>query len=375
MKPLTIVLLTAFLSLLPGLAKAAGPVTVNPPVVRVNSSGEATITLSWRVGVLSRIPQAVTVTSPNAQLSTGGTIGGPLRRTVQHPGGGALIFVTISERLVINRTTAARIAQAGSAGLSRSFTDFAGPSRPATARLQSTSGGPLTVRFADLAFDDDSQFRVARTGGALTARLQLTTDGRGILDGAWEVAGPSDIAGGFRVIGRVRQVLAGSRRAVIESPPLPVERAGTYRVRFVPSGDPGNSFTLSVPELRYTVTAPSQNPDHLSQPRLSLSAPQPGASVTAATRFSWQPVPGANRYRLEFLSSGAGGLRPDRIAALETEAQSARLRDFTLRRLRVVQTVRWRVTAFDAEGNVLALSPTRNLSTAAGDQPLPLPGR
>lgn len=375
MKPLTIVLLTAFLSLPPGLAKAAGPVTVNPPVVRVNSSGEATITLSWRVGVLSPIPQAVTVTSPDAQLSTGGTIGGTLRRTVQHPGGGALIFVTISERLVINRMTAARIAQAGSVGLSRSFTDFAGPSRPATARLQSTSGGPLTVRFADLAFDDDSQFRVVRIGGALTARLQLTTDGRGILDGAWEVAGPSDIAGGFRVIGRVRQVLAGSRRAVIESPPLPVDRAGIYRVRFAPSGNPGNSFTLSLPELRYTVTAPSQNPDHLSQPKLSLSAPQPGAGVTAATRFSWQPVPGANRYRLEFLYSGAGGLRPDRIAALETKAQSARLKDFTLRRLRGVQALRWRVAAFDAEGNVLALSPARNLSTAAGDQLLPLPGR
>lgn len=388
MKALTLVLLATLFSLLSTFAQAAGPVSVSPTVVRIDGAAESTVTLRWRVGIQSRARQAVTVTSPNAQLSIGGTAGGALRRTVQHPGGGDVIFVTISERLVINRATAARIAQAGSASLSRSFTDFAGTSRPATVRLQPTTTEQpavddrrqprLTVRFADLAFDDDSLFRVVQSGGPLAARLQLTTTGRGVLDGAWEVAGPSDIAGGFRVIGRVRQVLAGSRRVIIESPLLPVDRAGIYRLRFVATGGARNSLNLTVPDLRYTVTIVPENQQSLAEPSrsaLNLSSPKPGAGVTAATRFSWQAIPGASRYRLEFLSSGSGGLLSERIAAVETAGQSARLKTFALDRLRGSKALRWRVAAFDAEGNLLAMSPARSLSTAAGDQPLPLSGR
>ncbi|WP_171125611.1 MULTISPECIES: hypothetical protein [unclassified Ruegeria] len=372
MRFLPTLILSFVLSLLCGLAHAAGPVSVNPPTARVNGSGESAITLNWRVGVISRAARAVTVTSPGAQLSTGGTIGGPLRRTVQHPGGG-LIFVTLSERLVVDRTTAARIAQAGNAVLTRSFTDFNGTSAPATLRMQATSGGPLAVRFADLAFDDDSLFRVVPSGTQLAARLELTTNGRGILDGAWEVAGPSDVAGDFRVVGRVRQVLAGARRATFESPPLPVDRPGIYRVRFVPSPGQRGSFTLSVPDLRYTVTAvpiEPQTPDPASKPMLNLSAPQPGAGLSAATVFSWQPVPNASLYRLEFLDSGAGGLAPKQIAALDTSERSTRLKDFTLDRLRQVRVLRWRVAAFDSAGNLLAVSSVRGLNTTPSQQPV-----
>ena len=367
MRLLPVLLGCFFLTCYMSLAQAAGPVSVTPASAQVNGAGTTVLTLSWRVGVESRVPRRVTVTSAPARISTGGTVGGTLRETLQHPGGG-LVFVTIRERLVVNRTTAARITGARSAVLTRSFSDFAGVSRVASVRLQTTSGGGLAVRHAALAFEDGSRFRVITPPVApLKAVLKLTTSGRGQIVGSWQVTGPQGAAGGFRIIGRVREVSAGARRLELISPTLPVDRPGLYQVRFVPSPSTARGISLTVPELRYTVAAAGATrsspgasaPIAQANPGLVLIAPGADATLDADTRFRWQAAPGAVRYRLEFFDQGAGERGLDFIAAIETQGQDATPKGFTLQKLREAAQLQWRVSAFDAAGARVAVSPLR----------------
>lgn len=344
--------LTAALALA-GAAQAAGPVSVSPATVQVNQQGASTVIIRWRVGVDSSVPATIQVTSPTGTLSIGGATGGVLSRTVRHPGTGR-IFVTFTERFFVDRTTARRLAQGGTATYSRSFTDINGTSRVASVRLNSGSGGQLSFRNVDIRFDDDTGFRTVEPGSALTARLVLTSAGSGIFEGAWEIAGPSGSAGtGFRPIARVRRVLAGARRTVIESPPLPTASPGTYRVRFVPGSGIARGQGETTREIIYTVAGSA------TVPRLELLAPRAGSVLTTASTLSWRPVTGAARYRIEFLQAGGGGVRADVIAAMDIAGTSARPRGITLRRLRGRSEIYWRVTAFDGAGNPIVTSPAR----------------
>ena len=336
-------------------AQAAGPVTATPSTVNVNPAGSTVLTIRWRVGVLSSIPASIVVSSAGGTLSTGLATGGALSQTVQHPGTG-LIFVTFTERLRLDRTSAQLIAQNGGATYDRVFTDINGSSGPTTVALRSTGGGELSFRDFALEFDDDSNFRVVGKDTALTARAQITTAGKGTLDGVWQVAGPSGSDGSaFRPVGRVRQVLAGSRRTVLESPQLPTDRPGIYRVRFLPDTSNTRAAGETYPELSYSVLAGA------GQPALGLIAPDPGSAVSPATQFRWQPVGGAAGYRIEFLAASGAGISDQRLAALDVLEPQATLRSFTLARLSGTQQVFWRVLAFDAAGDLIAASPARAL--------------
>jgi hypothetical protein len=294
---------------------------------------------------------------------------------VQHPGTG-LVFFTVTERLNITRTAAARLTNAGTVALTRRFTDFAGTSPAAAVRVLTTSGGPLAVRDASLTFDRGSRFEVAPQNTPLTARLQITTSGRGLLDGAWEVSGPSDTSTGFRVVGRARQVLAGTRRITLESPALPVQRSGIYRVRFVPSPSAGRGIDLELPELRYSVTPISRPSDNEAvpspqAPTIVQAWPASGATLSSATQFHWKPVQRAMRYRLEFFTQGAGYHQKQPVAAVDTSETSTQLKPFTRKRLFDALgngAASWRITAFDASGVVLARSPLRNLTQTSAKQ-------
>ena len=96
-------------------------------------------------------------------------------------------------------------------------------------------------------------------------------------------------------------------------------------------------------------------------PVLSLIAPQPGQEITGTTRFSWQPVPGATRYRLEFVEPGTAGFDSNHLAAVEVAGTSARLKGFTLRRLNTQERLYWHVVAYDGAGQQIAVSAKRRL--------------
>lgn len=345
--------------------RAAGPVSATPGTVSVNAGGASTITVRWRVGVESRLPGMVTVTSPQGELQVDGVPvaggGGVLSRTIRHSGGGTQ-FVTFTERLSVDRTTARRLGAGANGSYLRVFSDMLGPATGVVA-LRASSGGGLALRNFDLQFDDQSRFRVVETGAALTARLRLTSAGSGILQGSWELSGPTGTQGdGWRPIGRVRQLLAGSRSTVIESPDLPTGRPGIYRVRFVPDPRQGRDVTTGVPVLQYSVTGARSD-----TPSLSLVAPRAGDGLSAATRFRWASVPGARAYRVEFFAD-SGAMR--RLAAVDTSGTGTGLRPPTLARLTGTDPLLWRVTAVGADGRALAVSPARRLGGGRAARPV-----
>ncbi len=343
-------------------------VTVAPNSVAVDEQG-ARATIRYRITLNTIGGTTVGSGTTVSYLSNDGivyidgnpvaTIRGAISDTVFIPGGGANPTVQETEQIRINRGLAARIAAGDTAFYERVFTDVTGQSTTVRVALiyNATQDGENIFRSISLNFDDESLFRTVPQNAAITARMRLTTNGRGRLEGNWEVSGPGPLHV-FRRIGRIRRPLSGARALIFESPVLPTDQAGMYAVRFVPT-DPAIAASLpSIPQIQYSVQ-PIQGEGTIAQ-----LGPRPGANVNATTTFSWEQMPAASAYRVEFLSLSGGSLneRAQRIAAIDvTAAQVAtRLKPFTLARLSSARvTVYWRVLALDPNGVVVATSPLR----------------
>jgi hypothetical protein len=340
------ILALIFLMLAPP-ALALDSATATPPTAYVQGTGTALVSIRWTVQVTVPFDQTLTVTSAPGTLVAGAlppqTAGGTLRRTLRLTAGTHQLRFT--ERLRIDRTTARYILEDGPGSFTRTFTDTLTGVGIATVVLEgrSSGSGGLTVQNLDLAFDDGSSFRLVDQGAALVARAAITTQGRGVIQGIWQIAGPQ---GGFRTLQRVTLTAGGSKRSLVESPPLPTDRSGRFTLRFVIDGDGGGG-----PEIAYDVGAGE------GVPGLALTAPQEGAVLGTRTRFGWQAVAGADRYRIEFLNEA--DLRP--LAAVETAGTSAQLRSFTLERLRGQGPLSWQVVALDAAGAEIARSAQRRI--------------
>lgn len=339
-------------------------VNASPDPIRINTSGTALVSVRWDVEVFQTTPGKYIVSSSSGVLTIGGMAvatppGGPISRTVTHNGGGSQIF-TFRDRIRISRTHAKQIGDGAAAEYSRTFTDMSAYPNTGDVPVEPRSGGgAISIRDISINFDDDTQFRSVAQNASITARAVVSTAGEGRIDASWEVAGPD--GGQFRPIARVRQVLAGSRRTVFESPPLPTDRAGNYIVRFATQQN--FSGTAEIDEIRYVVT-----PGGAAVP-LSLISPRAGESASAGKPFRWSQVGGAASYRLEFLEGGAGGIENGtRIAAVDLRATEARLKPFTLARLRDRTPVFWRVLAYDGDGNIVATSPARQLGGGSPSQ-------
>lgn len=270
------------------------------------------------------------------------------------------ITATESERIRISPALAARIADARQGAYYERI--FIGPlNNPFTVRIPINAATPPAeeniFRSISLNFDDESLFRTVPQNAAITARMRLTTNGRGRLDGHWEVSGPGPLHV-FRRIGRIRRPLAGSRALIFESPVLPTDLPGMYAVRFVPT-DPVIAASLpSIPQIQYSVQ-PIRGENTITQ-----LGPRTGADVNATTTFWWEQMREANAYRVEFLSLSGGSLneRAQRVAAIDVPATqvATRLKPFTLARIGNARvTVYWRVLALDTNGVVVATSPLR----------------
>ena len=338
------------LALVPGLALALDTVTATPGTAYVQGTGTATVTIRWTAQITVPNDMTVTLISTGATLVAGANpptpAGGMLRRTVRLSAG--VNQVRIVERLRIDRTTARYILEAGGGSFSRVFTDTVTGTATASVLLVGRAGGAtgLTIQSLDLAFDDGALFRRVSLGEALTARVQLATSGRGLIEGTWEIAGPE---GGFRPLARVSMTAAGPRRSLKESPLLPTDQPGSFRLRFVVGQGQEPAGTV----IRYTVGT------GMGQDAISLTAPAEGSDLGTRTRFGWAAVPGAERYRVEFLAEA--DLAP--LAAVETSGQSATVRSFTLARLQDAGPLVWRVVALDSTGSVIARSPQRRIGS------------
>lgn len=343
-------LLTALmLILLAPQAMALDEVTVTPAVAYVQGTGTGLVTVRWTIQVTVATDQTVTITSTTGTLSAGAAppvaVGGILRRTVRLAAG--THDVRITERLRIDRTSARTILEGGGGSYVRTFTDTVTGSDTATVGLvgRASGSGGLTLQNLDLTFDDGSAFRSVAQGEALTARASISTSGRGLVKAKWEIAGPN---GGFRTLRRVSFTAGGPTATEVESPPLPTDQPGQFRLRFIVDGD-GQGYGDTV--IRYSVgsaTGPAA---------ISLTGPAEGAALASRTRFQWVPVAGAERYRVEFLTESDLQV----LAAVETANSSALVRSFTVDRLTTGAPLVWRVVALDSSGAIIARSAQRQI--------------
>lgn len=332
--------------------QAVDAVSVSPAGANVSANGASVVTLRWTVVVSSNSAQTITITSAPGTLSAGipplvSTTGSTLRRTFNHPGGGP-VSVTITERLRVDRTSARYIAASSGGVYSRTFEDTVGSPASAVVELEAGPYGGVALQNYSLLFDDRSQYRIVERGESLAAILTVTSNGRGTFNGLWEISGPD--TNGFRTIGRARVTLGGPSATTFESPALPTNRPGQYRVRFVVGGSGGDSSQ----EISYVV-APKTG-----ESAISLLRPTPGGNFTGATRFEWSTIAGASRYRVEFLAPGSLRL----LAAVDVRGTTAQLRPFTLARIKGLGQIVWRVTAYDGQGYALARSQSRVLGAS-----------
>ncbi|MEO8530249.1 MAG: hypothetical protein ABI459_03430 [Deltaproteobacteria bacterium] len=327
--------------------QSADVVTASPPIAYVQGVGAQLITVRWTITINTSIPQTVTLVSTGGTLTAGAqppvNVGTALRRVVKLNVGTNV--VRINERLRVDRTTARHILESGPGVFTRIFSDSLG-SATGTLALQarSTGSGGLSLQNVDLHFDDASLYRVIGSGAALTALAKVTTTGRGRLEAIWQLQGPS---GGFRTLRRVTLAAGGPRATSLESPPLPTDQPGQYRLKLVLGGDGAGSDD---PVITYVVGSGG------AVAALALKTPAADAKLSAATRFEWTPITGAARYRVEFMALGSSTV----IAGVDVAASGATIKPFTLSRIDN-GAVTWRVTAYDAAGAVLAQSPHRRI--------------
>lgn len=236
--------------------------------------------------------------------------------------------------------------------------------------LRDGTSAQLQVTRMELAFNSGNRIEIAEAGSKLAARLTVGYGGSGTLRGRWQIAEPG---GGsrpfFRTLALVRETLAPVQRAVIDSPQLPTHARGRYVLAFCldteDSAGEGCADSSSSVQTFYEVTA--------QESRAEIRGLQPsGLAAGARTPFRWADVPGATTYQLQIFLPGT----PDPSALLTREREErseddlrfvtgllipadtaqTELSDLVRSRLERGQRYLWRVTAHDADGQLIARS-------------------
>ncbi|MEO8062437.1 MAG: hypothetical protein ABI821_06795 [Pseudomonadota bacterium] len=222
--------------------------------------------------------------------------------------------------------------------------------------LRDAAPGELRVLRMELAFESGRRIEVVERGAALEARLTLSYSGGGTLRGRWQVADPG---GGerpfFRTVSLVRENLSPTQRATLESPKLPTNLSGRYALRFCLETAAANQ-----PEECADSSAGVQSlyevrvPDHT----VAITGLFPaGGDAGPGSVFRWSGVPGASIYQLQIMRAGAGGNVEFVTGVLVPgAAPNSILSQLALSKLEPGQRYRWRITAHDVDGGLLAKS-------------------
>ncbi|MGF1632076.1 MAG: hypothetical protein ACFCUT_21575 [Kiloniellaceae bacterium] len=394
--------LTACAILLAGPSAWAAIVSVDTTQARIPVSAVApsTVMVIWQVVRFpgSVVPNPGVVSSPGGVFLVNGAVVGTVNRTLSRSAQGtspANENLVYSESITVPQAVAFRAVKAGAPIVfQRTFTDSSGAIPPFPASLTGTvdltpsgpGSEPFSVSRLALTFDDQSRVKVLPKGARLRAIAELNTTGSGLIIGQWDIATAVTTAGTpvFRPLALVRQSVAGGRRAVITSPPLPTGFEGTNLVRLRIT-DPATAF--NEPVLQYYVTPESPLPDQ-QEPRLMLlSSPSPGTPLTLTTRFAWQAVPGTKVYKVEFFGAAPGpaeivsetavttdvpldpapdtesiqGLRPLTGVVVPATQTEIRLQDYSLAHLPGDRRYQWTVKAIGENGALLGISPPREI--------------
>lgn len=345
------------------LATPAGAASItasaSPSTLSASLQSTLPTMLTWTVRVPATFaaPSAgtLTLTSPQALVTTpaGQVLQiDPVALTVRVPGGGQ---ASAAESFTLTPATIAAALHLGVGTLNVTRTFGIAPyAAVATVvvTLGGTASGPLTLSRVALHFEDRALLRVLEPGESAVAIAEVTYSGGGTLNGVWEVASPPTTRGQpvFVPLGAASVNLEGGGVTEVTSPPLPSPLAGRYLVRFRVR-TPVVPFEALV--LQYAV-----EDDGTPVPPIAVVRPEPHATLTGATRFEWQPAPGAYAYRLEFYDadSAAAGGRPLSGEWLPAAQRDAILSALAQTHLQAGRAYRWRIVAFNGDSQIVGRS-------------------
>jgi hypothetical protein len=299
--------------------------------------------------------------------STGAIIAPPVGTTVGAPAGTGPLSFPETIALSDSQLAAWRAQGIRLVGFRRSFVAPGGPAiaaqwvlelRGAGLDTRATPGGALAVRRLDLTFAEGRRLAVIARGSELTAKVAIAYSGSGTLRGRWELAEPGgDSDAFFRVLAQVRESLGGGQVATFTSPQLPTAATGRYRLRFCV--EEAGTVTAACADSAVAVEARYQ-----VQPAADIPAIRGTTDNLVLGKddsFRWQAVPGSTTCQLQIFLPATADQEPRFVAGILVPGASgeAALSPLVQRKLAVGAAYLWRVTAHDADGNLLARSELR----------------
>ena len=369
----TLVLLLFLAGEPPALALLSNP-QVLPAQANVALNRSARVSVNWRLstdaGPVVQSSGGVLDDGSNTLLTIDRPLSVPANRAGTNPATGLAVTqtVTLRETLTLPAAVLSRAFSQGTTRLfyTRQFSDSNG-TLGITLVLNITGAGAagFNINYLGLRFGDGTLRRLVEPGDTLQARATLRFSGAGQLQGVWEIADPSSASGTpvFRTLRVLRQPLFGGQSATVDSPSLPTDRAGLYRLRLRVTQP---RLSRDVPVLQYYVRGES---DPVVQ-RIELREPGEDVLLRTGTAFRWRPVTGASAYRLEIYplasvdDSEAQG-RPLTGMLVSGGRDSLAFSPLAWRRLQVGKQYQWRLIAIDETGRTIGRSHARRLSVAA----------
>ena len=226
-----------------------------------------------------------------------------------------------------------------------------------------TTDGEIAVSRMDLVFEDGERIAIVERDQPLKAQVSIAHSGSGTLRARWELADPGSTTDGFfRVLDLVRVPLVGGRATTVTSPALPTQATGRHVLRFCVEEDAAQpcANSATVVQTFYEVmrggayaTMRGATPDN--------------QTIGAGGVFRWPAVDGAVTYQLQvFRPAGPapgdapGDARRDPTfvtgALLPGGVAETRLSPLLRARLEAGQAYLWRITAHDADGQLIGRS-------------------
>jgi hypothetical protein len=294
------------------------------------------------------------------------------------------VTTTVTESVAVPSHVIYKAQQMGYTSMTyeRTFNDGFGATTSATTfAIVSGSAGTFSIEHLSLRFDNDTVLRIIEEGTDIHAYVDIKFNGNGLLQGVWELANPGSTAGSplYQPLRVVRQKLVAGRSSRIPSPPLPSLRNGVHLVRFRIT-DP--ELPVEDPVIKYYVATREEIKQQQQPIAIDLLAPFNQTMLDKDTTFRWQAVAGAKAYQLELYSKqqptvadtlpDIGALAADQTAPrldgppvagvlVRGDKTETSLPENTLSRIRSGQVYFWRLLAVGEDGNVIGVSPIREI--------------
>lgn len=334
------------------------------------------LTLVWRGTAI--VERNTNVLSDSGRFSTPdnialGASGTPLRQTVLPNAIGTPVQFAVTETLRVPGEFSRRAVMLGHRqmhytrtftyeGLSLTATLAIDLNQPSPNRAISLSEGSepgvtaLGINRVNLRFSSGAQTEIIKSNQQLHVVATINFDRAGLLDAVWEVATPASTAGQavFKPLQNVRQYLAASRQTALQSPRLPSDTAGLYRIRLRIINPQIKQASI---ELRYQVNQAS--PPGIQPAVISNVFPESGGSVDTHSEFSWEAQAGAVAYQLEIYQQAEDDT-PLTGLLIKAEQTKSLLSLSVFSHLQAGKTYCWRIVALGKDGNITAASELRN---------------